>query len=136
MENDQKTVEKNPVIREDLVEAFNKMWGKAPWPVMLIHKSHTIIAQNPLCIKLVKGSFCGQKCVNAFSGDHSGCRAQEAIKQQLATTSSFERMGLKGCSYWIPVAGEPEYLLHFAISEGKMPEDISMENTCLTNTNS
>ena len=57
-------MEKSSVIREDLVKAFNIMWGKAPWPVMLVYRDHTIVAPNPLCVKMVRGSYCGQKCVN------------------------------------------------------------------------
>lgn len=117
MENDLKVIGNNPdVFREDIITAFNKMWGNFPGPVMLIHKSHTILAQNASCVKAVNGSFCGQKCMKAFPSDHSACQAQQALKEQVAKSVPFEARGLKGSSYWVPVAGETDFFLHFMIT--------------------
>lgn len=117
METNLKPINNNlAIFREDLIKAFNQMWGNFPCPVMLVHKSHTIVAQNPSCIEAVNGSYCGQKCVKAFGGDHSTCQAQLALKEQVAKVIPFEAMGMKGRTYWVPITDETDFFLHLAIT--------------------
>jgi len=104
-----------PVINEELVNSFRMMWGKFPAPVVLIHKSKTIVSSNEQAQILSEGKLtCGLKCT-AMPGDHKNCKANQALKEQMAKTSPFELNGVPNLSYWVPVDGEADYYLHFCL---------------------
>jgi hypothetical protein len=109
-------MDQNEIIREDLVKAFNQMWGKFPETVLLIHKSRTIIAYNECADKASEGMFsCGMKCTSC-PGDHSKCRANQALKERKTTTLEFEVAGEQRLSYWVPVEDESDYYVHLNVA--------------------
>ena len=115
MEIDLKTIVMKPVIEEELVKSFNLMWGKFPAPIVLIHKSKTIISSNKQAKILSQGKLTyGLKCTS-MPGDHKNCKANQALKEQKSMTSPFELNGVQNLSYWVPLNGEADYYLHFCL---------------------
>lgn len=115
-------MDQNEIIREDLVKAFNQMWGKFPETVLLIHKNRTIVAYNECADKVSKGMLsCGIKCTSC-PGDHSRCRANQALKERKTTTLEVELGGEQRLSYWVPVEDEPDYYVHFNLPVMKSEE--------------
>lgn len=106
-------MEQKEIIREDLVKAFNKMWGKFPEAVLLIHKNRTIVAFNERAKNVSQGILsCGIKC-SSCPGDHSLCRANEALRERKTTTLEIELSGEQRLSFWVPVENELDYYVHF-----------------------
>ncbi|EGW36952.1 hypothetical protein [Desulfosporosinus sp. OT] len=99
-------------IREDqLITAFEMMWGKYHEPVRLIRRDFTIIAVNKACEAV--GGVPGVKC-NATSPElHKGCQAMEALKTNELKIVNSDRDGIHWTTFWIPVSGIPNYYLHF-----------------------
>lgn len=95
-----------------LVESFNLMWGKHPEPVMLIHRSFRILAVNESC--QLRGGKAGVICcADNDCKPHPGCRAMLALKTNEAQVVSQEFEGKPITGYWVPVAGVPDYYIHF-----------------------
>lgn len=97
-----------------LINAFMVLWDYYPEPVMLIDKKREIIALN----KAGKdaGRFPGMKCSSLLPlANHKGCRANEALKKREYTYR--KRMGDFGdvVSFWLPIDGYPDYLVHFSV---------------------
>lgn len=61
----------------ELIKAFEMMWGSFPEPVMLIHRSRTILATNAVCQQL--GAVPGTKCNAVQPEKHAGCKANQAL---------------------------------------------------------
>lgn len=112
-------MEQKEVIRKDLVKAFNQMWGKFPETVLLIHKNKTIVAVNEQAEKVSQEMLtCGIKCTSC-PGDHSRCRANEALRERTATSLEVEFGGEQRNSFWVPVEGELDYYVHFNLPLSK-----------------
>lgn len=95
--------------RNEIIEAFNLMWGNYPAPVMLITYAHEIIAVNAMYEQY--GISTGQKC-SSIPGSHAGCRAGEAkISGKPVRCIAQNENSIVYDGYWIPLAGE--YLVHF-----------------------
>jgi inner membrane protein involved in colicin E2 resistance len=115
-------MEQKEIIREDLVKAFNQMWGKFPETVLLIHKSRTIVAYNEQAENVSQGMLsCGMKC-SSCPGDHSRCRANEALRERKTTTLEIELAGEQRLSFWVPVEDELDYYVHFNLPVKKKEE--------------
>ena len=98
-------------LENQLISAFDMMWGKYPEPVTLIHRSFTILAVNEAC--KATGRVAGVKC-NATNPElHKGCLAMEALKTNEPKMVVSERDGIHWTSFWIPVSGAPDYYIHF-----------------------
>ncbi|MDQ7092941.1 hypothetical protein REC12_05015 [Desulfosporosinus sp. PR] len=98
---------------EQLIKAFEMMWGKFPEPVMLIHRDRTILAVNKFCKDL--GGLPGTKCNAVQPENHKGCKANQALDTNEAVTVNSKIGETPISGYWIPVAGVPNYFIHFGI---------------------
>ena len=102
----------NPQECEDqLIAAFEMMWGKYHEPVTLTHRNFTIIAVNEAC--KATGQVAGVKCNATNPGLHKGCQAMEALKTNQSKIVTSDRDGIHWTSFWIPVSGFPDYFIHF-----------------------
>ena len=103
---------KHPLPQE-VVDAFHTMWDMFPEPVSLVHKSREVIAVNRVHY-LTPGAICAKR---GRGGPHKGCLADQAIQEQKAVVvskhSPLENQQL--ITYWVPVAGHPEYYIHFSV---------------------
>lgn len=111
---------------EAVLEAFGKMWGLYPAPVMLIHASREVLAVNACAEDL--GITPGILCHSLYPSDKPcpGCLANKALKTGAAVrkTAKDKRSGRFLDGYWIPVPGEPDIYVHFGsdITEYVKPE--------------
>ena len=97
-----------------VIEAFNLMWSKYPEPAMLIHKSKELVAVNQACREF--GREAGTICAKHGAPEHhQDCLASKSL-------SSGKAMFLKRklpdniemTVYWLPLAGHPDYYVHFS----------------------
>ncbi len=101
--------------REEVVAAFRKMWDPFPHLVLLLTKDRTIQAANAKALEM--GVKVGSKCYELTGAHevHQSCLANAALKENRAKRN----VGLYGerflDSYWLPVPGEKDLYLHFAI---------------------
>ena len=117
--NDEKepvaTSEQNK-IEEELSKAFHLLCDAFPEPMALCHRSHRVVAVNPAAEQYgrVVGTNCAKGCPALKAGL---CRQAQMVKKEKATWIHLPDGG-KGhpsTSYWIPVAGHPDYYFHFGI---------------------
>ena len=118
--------------KEELVRAFHMMWDNYPEVVRLIDRRFNIIAGNPAFYQI--GGQDGVKCNTGDPALHEGCQAMNALKTQETKTKSSEVEGVAWETYWIPVAGESDYYVHFtngfrAYAAKKMAEAAAEQNT-------
>ena len=100
---------------EELIEAFNLMWGKYPEPVRLIDKNETIIAGNEAYLATSGPEMIGTRCRDLKPAElHIGCKHAKCIRTGEAQTKDLEILGDVWHTYWVPVQGEPDYLIHFS----------------------
>ena len=111
------------MVEQRILDSFQTMWGPFPEPVMLIHKSRTILAVNDFARKI--GIPAGVKCfsLNPEVGpadDHcSRCKANLALKTG-ETVRTDEMMGEKRIlGYWMPLKEVPDVYVHFGIGPGE-----------------
>lgn len=96
---------------DQLIKAFEMMWGNYNEPVSMIHRSFTVIAVNEA--SKAKGAVTGVKC-NATNPElHKGCMAMEALNKNELKMITTDREGILWTTYWIPVSGVPDYYIHF-----------------------
>ena len=99
-----------------LSEAFHLMYDGLPEPVQLCHKTYRVVAVNPACERYGRkpGVVCAQGCPGLKAGL---CRQAQMRKAGTTTwlytekTETTPRM----TTFWIPVAGYPDYYVHFGI---------------------
>ena len=103
-------------IEKSLSEAFHLMYDGLPEPVQLCHKTYRVVAVNPAgaAFGRVPGQVCAQGCPGLKAGL---CRQAQMRKAGVTTwrytekTENTPRM----TTFWIPVAGNPDYYVHFGI---------------------
>jgi hypothetical protein len=107
------------MVEQRILDSFQTMWGPFPEPVMLIHKSRTILAVNDFASKI--GIPAGSKCfsLNPEVGpadDHcSRCKANLALRTG-ETVCTEETMGERRIiGYWMPLKEVPDVYVHFGI---------------------
>ncbi len=97
--------------REELIEAFHLMWDRYPEQVRLIDRSFLVIAGNPAYIQA--GGQTGVRCNVGDPAFHRGCQAMTALNAGETRTMKTEVGGIAWESFWVPVAGEEDYYIHF-----------------------
>ncbi len=97
--------------QEEIVRAFHMMWDNYPEMVRLIDRRFNVIAGNPLYLKM--GGQEGIKCNTGDPSFHRGCQAMNALKTQETKSISSEIGGTAMESFWVPVAGAPDYYVHY-----------------------
>jgi len=115
MEKDQET-EKTEVSPE-ILKAFHMMWDMFPTPVFLLRKDQTILDFNQTAND--RGVPLGGKCYQ-LSGDdciHKQCLGNSALEEGVGKRSVGYYAPSKRFvdSYWLPIRGEKDLFVHFAI---------------------
>jgi hypothetical protein len=112
------------MVEERILESFQTMWGPFPEPVMLVHKSRTILAVNDFA--RIAGISSGIKCfslnpqVGADENHCQRCKANQALKSG-ETVTSLEMMGDKPViGYWMPLKEVPDVYVHFGIGTAEL----------------
>lgn len=95
-----------------LLAAFHLICDHYPESAMLIHKSKTILAVNPVAEAL--GRMPGDLCTKLGSADmHDGCLSNMALSEQKAMFKSRHFQGNSFTLFWLPVCGYPDCYVHF-----------------------
>ena len=97
--------------KEELIEAFHLMWDLYPEQVRLIDRSFLVIAGNAAYIQA--GGQAGVHCNVGDPAMHRGCRAMAALNAGETMVTKADVGGIQWESFWVPVAGEDDYYIHF-----------------------
>ena len=105
------------MVEQSILDSFHTMWGAFPEPVMLIHKSRTILAVNDIARAI--GIAAGIKCfsLNPETGDHycDRCEANLAVETCKTVCSEISIDGKRIIGYWMPLKEAPDVYVHFGI---------------------
>jgi hypothetical protein len=108
-------------VDEKLIEAFHLMFDHFPEGAQLTHKSKRIMALNPAC--KAAGKEVGMVCARHGPPEaHRGCLANKAMKSQKTTWVTRPKTipdGQEPVAFWLPVAGYPDFFIHFAVGYRK-----------------
>ena len=97
---------------EELIEAFHMMWDNYPEQVRLINRTFLVLAGNPAYLDA--GGKIGVHCNKEGDPEgHRGCRAMAALKAKETRSVKTVFNGVAWESFWVPVAGEDDYYIHF-----------------------
>jgi hypothetical protein len=107
----------NFIMQQNILDAFQTMWGPFPEPVMLIQKDRTILAVNDLA--RTAGVPAGVKCfsLNPEEGktNCTRCKANVALREQRTVCTEEMQNGKRIIGYWMPLKEEKEVYVHFGI---------------------
>ncbi len=99
---------------DELVRAFQLMWGHYPEPAQLAYKDREIIALNAASESV--GQVKGKKCSSCGTPEvHKGCLANQAISTQQPVFKKNNYGDREVVAYWMPVDGYPDLFVHFSI---------------------
>lgn len=113
------------MTEQNIIEAFQMMWGNYHEPVRLIHRSFKVVAANNAY--LATGGEIGGKC-NATNPElHVGCRAMECLRERKTTNKTSEMYGVRWDSFWVPVEGSEDYFVHFTNGMNEFMEKMAKE---------
>lgn len=94
-----------------VIAAFHQMWDGFPGIARLIRRDHVILASNPAAAE--KGFVPGAVCARVGAPEtHRGCKMAKCFATGQAQTDRVLPDRIRG---WLPVEGQPELLVHFAI---------------------
>jgi hypothetical protein len=96
---------------EEIVQAFHLMWDGYPEQVRLIDRHYRVVAGNPAYIGA--GGQTEVQCNVGPAEMHKGCQAMAALRSGETKSVSHQAGDTRVESFWIPVAGEGEYYVHF-----------------------
>ena len=97
---------------EEIIKAFDLMWGNFPEPVMITQKSREIIAVNKKAAEF--GLISGVKCSSIGKPEnHKGCLCNKAVDSGAPVFITYEGVFGKAYGYRIPIAEKPEWIIHF-----------------------
>ena len=109
------------MVTPETLDAFQQMWGRFPEPVMLVHKSRTILAVNELAKKL--GIASGIKCFSRNKeepGITDHCRRCQADVALRTGEAVMDKEIVEGVElFWVPLKGVPDVYLHFGIGSAE-----------------
>lgn len=101
---------------EQVIQAFHAMWDNFPEPVTLIKKNRDIYAVNTKAASFGLKGGAVMKCSQVGSPEqHKGCRCNEAADEKKAVYVQYQTAFGKSFGYWIPVAGNEEFIIHFGV---------------------
>lgn len=106
---------KNTMIKNETLNAFNAMWGQHPSPVLMLRTNRDIVAVNEAgkLLGIPEGIKCFQLAGQSSICDK--CKGNAAIKEnkgkRAAAWQSKRNMFVD--TYWIPVQGETGLFIHF-----------------------
>lgn len=107
----------------EAIDAFHKMWDAFPHLVLLLQKNRTIVASNRVAKKM--GLVPGLKCYQWDGVDaiHRNCKGNAALESKTAMRSVANYRGRVLDSYWLPVGGESDLMIHFSIDITKYAKE-------------
>jgi hypothetical protein len=110
------------MVEQRILDAFQMMWGPFPEPVLLVHKSRTVLAVNDSARN--SGVEVGIKCfsLNPEIGSDNRCKqckATLAVETGDAVRLQGLTAGREVISYWIPLKETPDIYIHFGIGIAK-----------------
>ncbi len=115
--------------QEELVRACRKMWDGFPHRVLLLARDRTIRAANATALET--GVRVGSKCYQLTGSDeiHAVCRANAALRenQPKRNVGPYGERFLD--SYWLPIPGEEDLYIHFAIDITKWADPAQMKGS-------
>ena len=85
---------------EQIIEAFDMMWGSFPDPVRLIDRNFNIVAANEAFTST--GGQINVKCNVGDPAMHKGCQAIAALNSGETKIMTSELGGRNWDSYWVP----------------------------------
>jgi hypothetical protein len=104
-------------VNSEVIKAFDLMWYHFPAAVFLLQKNRTIVSMNKAAKDL--GVITGMKCfqLSGETGIHEGCLGNSALKDGEGKRSVLYVPAMKQVldSYWLPIPGEKDMLIHFGI---------------------
>jgi hypothetical protein len=105
------------MVDQKILDAFQTMWGPFPEPVMLVHKSRTILALNDFARNI--GVQVGIKCfsLNPEAGNSccKQCKANLALREQRTICTEESQNGHRVIGYWMPLKEEKDVYVHFGV---------------------
>ena len=102
----------------EIISAFHAMWDNFPEPVTITQRSREMLAVNKAAEQA--GLKPGIKCSSiGRPEDHRGCLCNRAIDSAQTVAVAYEGPLGKAFGYWMPVAGRPEWIIHFSV--GRCP---------------
>jgi hypothetical protein len=104
-------------VSPEILKAFHLMWDMFPTVVLLLRKDRTIVGLNQAAKN--RGVLLGTKCYQ-LSGDeciHKQCLGNSALEEGTGKRSVGYYAPSKRFvdSYWLPISGEKDLFVHFAI---------------------
>jgi hypothetical protein len=126
-------------LSDEIRQNFHLFWDRFPFPVMLVHKSRTILAINRTAAEV--GYPTGMRCCDlGRKEDHQVCQANAALQEQTGKRLVGYVEAAKAVldSYWIPLAGVEDVYVHFGIditeyaAERLLPKDCAAGRACKT----
>lgn len=104
-------------VHDDILRAFELMWGNYPISTMLIHKNRTILAVNKAGAERIKpGVMCFSLTGRSSICPH--CEGNEAVRDKEGrheVSYNWPTQQLRDC-YWIPLVGHEDIYVHFGIN--------------------
>ncbi len=102
---------------QDILDAFQTMWGLFPEPVMLIHKARTILARDDFAQSV--GVPTGIKCFSlnpeAATATCGQCKSNLALREQRAVCTDQIENGNRVIGYWMPLKQLKDAYVHFDV---------------------
>lgn len=110
------------MVEQRILDSFQTMWGPFPEPVMLIHKTRTILAVNDYAraVGIPAGTKCSGLDPQLGNGEHcSRCQADLAFKTGETVCTEESVAGKTIIGYWMPLKDVPDVYVHFGIGAGE-----------------
>jgi len=108
-------------MQQNILDAFQTMWGPFPEPVFLIQKDRTILAVNDLARTMGIGT--GIKCFSLDPQEGAThckrCKATLALSEQKTVCSEELLNGKKTIGYWMPLKEDKDVYVHFGIGSAE-----------------
>ena len=108
----------------EIIQAFQLMWGNFPEAVMITQKSREIVAVNKVAESF--GLKPGMKCSSVGKPEnHRGCQCNRAVDEGNPVFVTYEGNFGKAYGFWIPIEEKPEWVIHFGVGYAFEYEKIS-----------
>ena len=113
---------------DETIKSFKLMWDSFPHVVLLLEPSRSIQAVNRMGRDL--GIQPGTKCYQLTQAKdvHAVCKADEALKEGQSRRSTGASNGRVLDSYWLPLEGDENLYIHFAIDITEWAKEDILEN--------
>lgn len=107
------------MVEQRILDAFQTMWGPFPEPVMLVHKSRTVLAVNDMAhaAGIDPGTMCFKLNPEVGPGEEhcTRCQATLALTTGKAVCIEDQISGRRIIGYWMPLKEVPDVYVHFGI---------------------